>query len=486
MCAAAFASFVCEPPLTSPAGAGVVLHGSSERGWSALDFFARVPGLAGAPKTLDFFSVVVDFGATTQEFHVGRGAAAVPGALRGLVHLHTTHGRLPLADVVAPALALARDGYTVSRGIAGVVRLLEPIMTLTPGIRALVGTDAELARGGERLRNDGQAHLLEAVGRDPREALRAFEADLVVHFGPGEGGLLSELDLQRWSPLERAPLRVAFAGATVLTMPPPSAGGALVGLGLRLAEATRLLELPFGEHWPRLAEVLGAVSAARAGGYDVRLEETGYLDALLSDDGVGAAWHRWQQAVTERALGGTTHISVLDGEDGAASLTASNGEGCGHVLPGWGVHMNNFLGEEDINPHGFHAAPPGTEMRTMMSPTLVLEAGRPVLALGSGGSNRLRSAVLQALIHHRGFELDLDEAILADRLHVEGRKLWFEATGMDAPLVSALELAWPDASRFETKSMFFGGVHAAAFRDGRFEGFGDPRRDGAVCTADEV
>jgi gamma-glutamyltranspeptidase/glutathione hydrolase len=486
VCAAAFASFVAEPPLTSPAGAGVLLHGDPERGWSVHDFFARVPGLGGRPDELEFFLVTIDFGVTTQDFHVGRGAAAVPGALRGLLDVHRAHGRLPLAEVVAPAHELAQDGCVVSAAVAGVLRLLDPIMHLTPEVRDLVFVDGVLAREGSRLRAPGQAHLLEGLARDPKETVRAVEADLLAAFGPAHGGLLSAADLEAYRPLARVPLAVPFAGYTVLTNPPPSAGGGLIGLGLRLAERTGLLDQDFGQHDVALARVLGGVSFARAQGYDGRLCEPGFLDTLLSDDGVDVAAAAWAAAAAERGLGGTTHISVLDAEGGAASLTTSNGEGCGYALPAWGIHVNNFLGEDDINPHGFHVDPAGTEMITMMAPTIVLEDGRPRLVLGSGGSNRLRSAVLIGLLQHLGFGRDLEASVTADRMHVEGNKLWFEATHLDADVIAELRHAWPDASLFDHRSMFFGGIHAAANVGGHFVGAGDPRRDGAVFTPDDV
>jgi len=290
-------------------------------------------------------------------------------------------------------------------------------------------------------------------------------------------------DFEGWSPRIRTPLRVPFSEHLVLTNPPPSAGGGLIGFGLALAERADLRSQPFGRHHARLAEILGAVGQARSDEYDARLVEPEFLDQLLSDPAVDAAWKR---RTAERALGSTTHVSVLDGEGGAAALTASNGEGCGHVLSSCGVHVNNFLGEEDINPHGFHGQSPGAEMTTMMAPTVVLRDDEPVLALGSGGSNRLRSAVLQVLLNHLAFDRPLREAIESDRMHVEGDKLWFESTGLDGATVRELEMLWPGASRFDRQSMFFGGVHAAASRPNGLVGAGDPRRDGAVCTPDDV
>lgn len=487
VCSAAFASFVCEHPLTSAAGAGLMLHGSAEEGWYLRDFFARVPGLGGRPDTLDFSSVEVDFGSATQEFHVGRGSAAVPGALRGLLSVHKAHGRLPLAEIVAPALELAREGFVVSRAVAYTGRLLEPIYRLTPRAWSLVsGDDGQFCEAGTRLLSPGQAHLLEGLARAPKEAVRALESDLIREFGPSEGGLLQRQDLEAWAAVDRSPLSVPFRGTTVLTAPPPSSGGGLVAFGLRLAERSGLFDTAFGQHWELLARILAAVSRARGAGYEETVRSDGFLARLLSDEGVDQIWWGLQQERSEQAFGSTTHISVLDDEGGAASMTASNGEGCGHVLSRWGVHVNNFLGEKDINPLGFHAQPPGTEMVTMMSPTIVVREGRPVLALGSGGSNRLRSAVLQALVNYLGFNRSLADAVGVDRLHIEGPKLWFEAEGLSDRTVQVLERHWPGASRFDQQNMFFGGVHAAARRGDRFVAVGDTRRDGAVCTPQEI
>ena len=486
VCGAAFASFVCEPPLTSPMGAGILLHGSAEQGWHLSDFFARMPGLGARPPDLDFFEVEVDFGATTQTFHVGKGAVAVPGALRGLLHAHEHHGRLPLVEVLAPALHLAAHGYSVSANIAYVLTLLEPIMTLSPETFELVSTDGRLARAGDRLTNPGLAHLLESLGRDRAGTLAALDADALDAFGPAHGGLLTPADLERWAPVRRKPLAVDFAGTTVLLNPPPSAGGGLVALGLRLVEHVDLCRQPFETHWSTLAEILRASSAVRARDYDARLGEPGFMDGLLSRRSLETVWQTRQARLTERALGSTTHISVVDSEHGAASLTTSNGEGCGSTLASWGVHANNFLGEEDINPHGFHAQRAGTAMTTMMCPAVVLNAGRPVMVCGSGGSNRIRSAILQGLVNYLGFGRPLDVAIADDRLHVEGSKLWFEAATMPPAAAAELEHTWSGASRFDEPSMFFGGVHAVIHTKDRFEGHGDPRRGGAVCGPEDI
>lgn len=487
VCAAAFASFVVEPPLTSPAGAGVLLHGAPDRGFEILDFFATVPGLDLIQRPpLDFHRVDVHFGSAVQPFHIGRGSAAVPGNLQGLLAVHAEHGQLPLADVMAPAISLARDGFAVSEAISYVIHLLEPIVTLNPGVQRVFcvddGTTVRPVRAGEHLTNPQLADFLEDLVLAPRDALQAFEALLVREFGPLRGGLLTAGDLARYRPVRRKPLAARFGPYEVLTHPPPSSGGGLVAFGLRLAESLGVCLHPVGsrEHATALCRVLAATSALRGAGYDAHVSDRAAIEAMLDDPSI-AHWTALANG-TETPLGSTTHISVLDRAGGAASLTTSNGEGCGHTLPGLGIHVNNFLGEEDINPHGFHTGAPGSPMTTMMSPTVVLRDGQPRLVLGTGGSNRIRSAVLQTLLAVLGHDLPLERAVAAPRLHIEGRTLWYEALGLSQG-ADAMLSSWPDVHRFPEIAMFFGGVHAVATDGSELTGAGDPRRGGAVARA---
>ena len=118
-------------------------------------------------------------------------------------------------------------------------------------------------------------------------------------------------------------------------------------------------------------------------------------------------------------LGSTTHIAVIDADGNCASVTCSNGTGSGVVVPGTGVHLNNMLGEEDLNPQGFHRIPPGRRVSSMMSPTLALRDGEVVLGLGSAGSNRIRSAILQTVVRVLEQGMDAGDAVVSGRLHFE-------------------------------------------------------------------
>ena len=163
-------------------------------------------------------------------------------------------------------------------------------------------------------------------------------------------------------------------------------------------------------------------------------------------------------------------------------MTCTNGEGSGLVVPGTGIHVNNVMGEEDLNPLGFFAFPPGRRMPSMMAPTIVLESGGQVeLVLGSAGSNRIRSAILQVIVGVADHGLHAQDAVLAPRAHFEGGLVYIEP-GVDA---EALRASGRQLVAFRDRNLFFGGVQAIE-RDrasGTLSGAGDPRRGGVAVAA---
>jgi gamma-glutamyltranspeptidase/glutathione hydrolase len=166
-----------------------------------------------------------------------------------------------------------------------------------------------------------------------------------------------------------------------------------------------------------------------------------------------------------------------------ASLTLSNGEGSAYVLPGSGIMLNNMLGEEDLNPGGFHCMPPGVRLASMMTPTIVRLADGGQIALGSGGSNRIRSAILQVLTNVLEFDMKLEQAVTAARLHLEGSHLSVEP-GFSEEVLESMQAEWPDMKQWPGTNLFFGGVHAVErLASGEFRAAGDPRRGGAVAIA---
>ncbi|MBO0348966.1 gamma-glutamyltransferase, partial [Phormidium pseudopriestleyi FRX01] len=188
-------------------------------------------------------------------------------------------------------------------------------------------------------------------------------------------------------------------------------------------------------------------------------------------------------------LGSTTHISIMDREGNAASVTTSNGEGSSYIIPGTGIMVNNMLGEADLNPNGFHQWPENQRLSSMMAPTMVLKENRPEIVLGSGGSNRIRTAILQVICNVIDFNLDLATAIESPRVHWENGVFHLEP-GFDTKELESLSNLMPkqtqDVIKWVEKNMFFGGVNGVRMRgDGEIEAAGDPRRNGAIAPGQQ-
>jgi len=150
-------------------------------------------------------------------------------------------------------------------------------------------------------------------------------------------------------------------------------------------------------------------------------------------------------------------------------------------VPGTGIHVNNMMGEQDLSPLGFFTHRPGRRLPSMMAPTVVLSDGEPELVLGSAGSNRIRSALLQVIVNAIEHGMDAVAAVEAPRMHWEDGVVYAEP-GIDT---SALAAAGYPISPFRERNLFFGGCQAVERdrRTGELSGGGDPRRGGAVVTA---
>jgi gamma-glutamyltranspeptidase / glutathione hydrolase len=165
----------------------------------------------------------------------------------------------------------------------------------------------------------------------------------------------------------------------------------------------------------------------------------------------------------------------------AVSLTTTAGESAGYVVPGTGYIANNMLGEADLHPNGFHTRPPGQRIPTMMAPAIVRQDGQVRLVVGSGGSLRIRSAMLQTLSNYLDHGMSLATAVNAARVHLDGALLQCEA-GYPTTAVAGLEALGYSVNRWQRRSIYFGGAHCAArTAAGRLSGAGDDRRAGAVA-----
>jgi gamma-glutamyltranspeptidase / glutathione hydrolase len=459
--AACLASWAAEPLLTGPGAGGYLLVAGAGREPTLLDFFVAAPS-EGERAPLQGYDV--SFGDAVQVFHAGASSCGAYGTTAGLEDAARRWGSVPLDRLAAPAAALARAGVPLNAQQAYVFEILAEILTATASGRAQFAPAGRILATGDRFVSGDLADTIERFGAEG--AAPFYSGDLAaaaVAFVQEHGGTLSAGDLAGYAPIAREPASVTYRGRSVLTNPPPSAGGTLLALALaRLDGAT-------GGGPPAPADLVAAMAAAQAARtpeFDAGLAEPGFLDRFLAAQ-----------------LGSTTHVSAVDRDGLACAVTCTNGEGSGLVVPGTGIHLNNIMGEEDLNPLGFFTAPAGRRMPSMMAPTVVLDdaGGGVELVLGSAGSNRIRSAILQTIVGVVDHGLRARAAVEAPRLHLEGGTVYAEP-GIE---LGALEADGYAIAPFRDRNLFFGGVQAVE-RDpatGALTGAGDPRRGGAAVAA---
>lgn len=468
-CAAAFAGAVTESMLTGPGGGGFLLARDPAGHARMLDFFVAVPGAGPGGRRLDpaeLGSFTVPFGGAEQEFHIGPASVAVPGMLPGLVAAARQLGHLPLPELVEPAIRLAREGFTLRPEGEYLHGILHDMVTHTPEAAAVFEPAGRPPRAGDTLRFPELGDTLEEVAAGPGAA--GALADAMADHVTAAGGLLNRADLAAYEVLERTPLETRYRGLQVLTNPPPSRGGSLIAAALDLLDG-----------WPApVDDVTHFVAVAEAGREANRLRDAVSQDDLRADDAL-ARLRALSAGWASRKPTGTTHVSVVDADGGSASLSSSNGSGSGVMVPGTGVLLNNMLGEEDLNPGGFGRLAPGLRMGSMMAPTLLLRDGEPLVVLGSAGSNRLRSAILQTVVSVVDGHLGLDEAVRRPRVHPEGGGLDVEA-GVSEAACERLQTDGFRLRRWGEANLFFGGVAAAGHEANGLCGAGDPRRGGGA------
>jgi gamma-glutamyltranspeptidase/glutathione hydrolase len=454
--AAACVSFSAESALTGLGGGGYMLVAPAAGDPVLLDFFVEAPGRGADPaQRSELLPISVSFGDVVQVFNVGPASVGTFGVPAGLCEAARRFGSVPLSELVAPGAAAAREGVPLTAEQAYVVEILTPIYETTPACRALYEHAGRALVEGETFRDPELGDALEVLGRDGAGPFYEGEiAEAVLGCLEGKGGMLTREDLAAYAVVPREPVRARYRDREVLTNPPPSAGGILIAYALHLLER--------GDGPATTEEIVAVMEAAQA----ERTPE--FLDGL-GDPG-------FVERFRASRMGSTTHISVLDERGNACSVTISNGEGSAIMVPGAGIQLNNMLGEQDLNPLGFHRHPPGRRLPSMMSPTVVLRDGLPELVLGSGGSNRIRSALLQTIVNVVDRGMAIDEAVCAPRLHFEDGVVYAEP-GID---LAEVERTGHTVARFRTLNLFFGGVHAV--QGSPPAGGGDPRRGGAVVA----
>lgn len=489
--AAAFMSWVTESTLTSPGGGGFLLVRAASTGKVSLhDFFVALPG-QGADRPVGEMEVVdVEFDrGATQIFRVGGASCGVPGAIAGLESAHRAYATLPWRRLLEPAIAVAREGHELVPAQAYLHAILDLILRRTDTGREIFGPHGVRLVAGDRLLMPELADTLEQLADEGAGAFYAGDLGRrVCECVREEGGSLTMEDLETYRVISRRPIRSSFDSFDFVSNPPPSSGGTLIAYALLLLSRLGPGGRPgSAEAIARLAEVMREQTLARGGSFLGDLYRGGLVKRLLADvDGaverIRAREAGSRSGSAEESIGapGTTHISVVDAAGNAASLTASNGSGSGVIVPGTGFHLNNMLGEYDLNPVGRRTRRGGIGRRltSMMAPSLVLQGGLPRLVVGSAGSVRLRGAILQLVLNVNIHGMDVRTAIGQPRVHLDGEHLHCEG-GHERAELDRLEQWGYELVRWRRRNLYFGGASAVELReDGSLDAAGDPRRGG--------
>ena len=424
--AASLASCVAETVMTGLLGGGHALHYEAATGAVRnLDCFVGVPSGEGAP----LVDLQVPFGTELVHYAIGAASCAVPGVPAGLHALWESYGTLPWARLVEPALALARDGVTMTPAHAACLAMLAPVFTLDEGAR-IYSPGGALLEADDRLEQPGLAVALEAIADEGAAAVyTGTVAESVLALCEERGGAITRADLAGYEARWGEPVEVAFRGTRFLSR------GGLSGVPEALAA------LPALEGASETERVLALVE-------------------LLSGAPPGD--------------GHTTNVVTADRDGNVCVVTTSLGLGSGDYLPGLDLQLNSMLGEAELL---LGPLVPGERMESMMAPSLALDGEGPALAIGSAGGSRLRTAlvgVTDAILRER---LDPQDAVDRPRFHPVGTVLNAEP-GVDEDALETLRTAGWDVRVWPGRHHYFGGVSLI----GRAGPAADPRRSGAART----
>lgn len=480
--AAHLAACVAEPVLSSLGGGGFLLAKTATGKKLLYDFFVQTPKRNKVASEVDFYPITADFGTAEQEFHVGYGSQATPGTVRGLFEINRDLCTFPMSRLAEPAIQLAKNGVKLNRFQAYVLDIIKPIYLANAGMRMYYESTSHpgyVMKEGEIFMMTELAEFLEILSKEGDSLFYDGEiAGIVEKMCREYGGYLTKDDFKYYKVKKREPLEIKYHNSNVMINPPPSSGGLLTSFALHLVNEVKIHTCKAGtyEALRTMAEVQAATETARLESLSEDLDNDNSI--ALSDK---EFLSRYKKIIRTRlkAFRGTTHMSVADRHGNMASLTTSNGEGSGIIIPGTGIVMNNMLGEEDLNPNGFHTWMCNRRMTSMMSPGILENTNGMNVVFGSGGSNRIRTAILQVLVNLIDFKMSLEHAVNFPRIHFEKGLLNIEH-GIPDEIIERLISDYPNYKIWSESNLFFGGVHAVS-TDGRgFNGCGDPRRGGVT------
>jgi len=451
----------------------------------------------GKPITLDGYVAAPGAGTTlgeaqrhSTEVHLGYGggittivgadSVGVPGGVALFGAGSKQFGVLPWKELFSPAIDIVRRGFPLPEASYNyLVYSGKPIFGRSPdGHKALYNESDELRQAGETIHiphlADSLAHI---ATHGPEDFYSGAIGQTITRYMSATGGRLNQTDMRDYQIISRPSLQIGGTSPSgdhwaIATNPPPAVGGVVLAAMLKMMNQRHI------ERWDdKSFQYLIDVQRAALGYRKTHLD----LSNSIEED----ARHLLELAArcapaTVLESGSTCHISTVDASGLACSLTVSSGYGSGDMPPDTGIWLNNCLGELELNKRGLAIGPPGTRLPSNMAPTVAHNERGTVLSIGSPGASRITTATLQVLVNHIHLGMPLSEAIAYPRAHVEFNG--DQPTAACEPGLPIDTLTMPSRS-FESLSMYFGGVGAAAWSpDSGFAVAADPRRTGGTWS----
>jgi gamma-glutamyltranspeptidase/glutathione hydrolase len=495
--AVGFALAVSFPEAGNLGGGGYMVIRMADGRMAALDYREVAP--LAAKKDM----YVGPNGKLNGESTIGPHASGVPGAVAGLIEAHRKFGALPLAAVMAPAIRLASDGFTVDSALFRSLAAEKYRITSFAG-KSVFFPDGAPVPVGSRLVQPQLARTLQSIARDGASAFyRGSIADSIAAEMQRDGGLITKADLARYKPVWRSPLRSSYRGYSLISMPPSSSGGTTITEMLNILEAYGP-PAAFGS-----ADEIHALASASQRAFVDRNSKLGdpafvnvpvttltsksYARTLANSISRDRAQPTTQLASGIREGSETTHYSVVDGSGNAVATTTTLNDlyGSGVFVSGTGFFLNDEMDDftsQPGTPNMFgliqgeaNSIAPGKRMLSAMSPTIVLDPkGNLLLVTGARGGPRIISATSQIILNVIDHRMSLADAMSAPRIHHQALpdSIRAESGGFSPAVLARLR----EMGHYVYEG---GGIASAASImrvKGGYEGMDDPRVRGGAAV----
>tara|TARA_B100001059_G_scaffold90514_1_gene89209 strand:+ start:1263 stop:3020 length:1758 start_codon:yes stop_codon:yes gene_type:complete len=498
-----FALAVTLPRAGNIGGGGfMLLHVAKLNKTIAIDFRETAPSAARQEMFFDDDgNVVLD-----ETYRFSHKSSAIPGSVAGLAHIVEEYGTMTLAEVLAPAIRLARDGIEVTYDLAADLAFSQRLKNNPASLRKFYKPDGSNYEVGEIFKQPDLAWTLSEIAAEGVDAFyRGSVAEKIVADMEAHNGLITLDDLANYEVVEREPVRGTYRGYDIAAMPAPSSGGTHVIQMLNILE-----NFPLADMGAESADALHLMAEAMKFSYADRSKYLGdpdfvgvptetlvsksYAKDIASKISMDKALSSDEIAPGDLAIyesDETTHYSVVDSEGNMVgnTYTLMFSFGSGVVIEGTGILMNNNMGNFTLRsdiPDAFglmgsenNLIRPNRRPVSSMSPVLVSRDNKPVLMTGSPGGSKIISANMQMILNVLEFGMNIADASVAPRIHHQWRPDALEIESGISPDTVSLLMDKGQSIKFSQRSVNMGSLQTVMWKDGFFYGFSDPRRPGA-------